>query len=99
MIVHSVRIDCSGVSEDDRRELEQGIAALASLDVVAWLRVGRDIAEPHVTGLLTVHEDAAALEAYRVHPDHQPTLARLKRLGVGVTRFDIETDDDPSRLP
>lgn len=99
MILHSVRIDCSGVSADDRRELEEGLAALADLDVVAWLRVGRDIAEPHVTGLLTVHEDVAALEAYRVHPDHQPTLARLKRLDVTTTRFDIETDDDPSRLP
>ncbi|MEX2503787.1 MAG: Dabb family protein [Egicoccus sp.] len=99
MILHSVRIDCSGVAEDDRRELEDGLADLADLDVVAWLRVGRDIAEPHITGLLTVHEDEAALEAYRVHPDHQPSLARLKRLGVTATRFDIETDDDPSLLP
>src|SRR5690606_272319 len=67
MILHSVRIDCSGVAEDDRRELEEGLAALADIDVVAWLRVGRDIVDPHITGLLTVHEDAAALEAYRVH--------------------------------
>lgn len=99
MILHAVRIDCSGVSEDDRRELEEGMVALADLDVVAWLRVGRDIADPHITGLLTAHEDAAALQAYRDHPEHQPSLARLKRLGLPVTRFDIETPDDPTQLP
>ena len=99
MILHAVRIDCTGVSEDDRRDLEASLLALADLDVVAWLRVGRDVTDAHVTGLLTAHRDLAALEAYRVHPQHQPVLARLRELGVAASRFDIETPDDAAMLP
>jgi hypothetical protein len=52
MILHAVRTDGSGVAGDDRREPQDGLAALAEIDVVACLRVGRDIAESFVTGLL-----------------------------------------------
>jgi quinol monooxygenase YgiN len=69
------------------------------LDVVRWLRVGRDIAEPQVTGLLSVHDDEAALEAYRTHPDHQPSITRTRELGITASRFDIETPDDAADLP
>ncbi|MFA9431245.1 Dabb family protein [Egicoccus sp. AB-alg2] len=97
MILHAVRFDCSGVDEADRREFEDGLAALADLDVVLWLRVGRDLTDPAVTGLLTAHADADALEAYRVHPDHQPSVQRVASLGIPATRFDIEVPDVPAQ--
>jgi hypothetical protein len=40
-----------------------------------------------------------ALEAYRVHPDHLPVVARVRELGIGTVRLDVATDDDVGSLP
>jgi hypothetical protein len=52
-----------------------------------------------VTGLLTGFADRRALEAYRVHPDHLPVVARVRELGVGTVRLDVATDDAVEALP
>ncbi len=93
MIWHSVRFDFSTTDADVRDELEAQLTGLASLDVVEGLRLGRDIVDPEVTGLLVVLADEQALATYRDHPEHTPVVGRIRELGVGVTRFDIETDD------
>ncbi|MFP4310843.1 MAG: Dabb family protein [Nitriliruptoraceae bacterium] len=99
MIWHVVRLDCSGIAEEERRDLEASLAALARLEDVAWLRVARDVEDPNVTGLLTVFTDADALTRYRVHPEHVPVVERIRALGIPTVRLDVATDDEVADLP
>ncbi len=99
MIWHLVRFDFGTVDETVRRELEADLAALATIDEVAWLRVGRDVEDPSITGLMTAFADPEALDTYRVHPDHIPVVERIRALGIPVVRLDLHTDDDPEQLP
>lgn len=98
MIWHVVRFDLGSLSEDVREEVESQMATLADLDVVSFLRVGRDLEDPAVTGLLVGFADEAALAAYRDHPDHLPVVRRIQELGVQRVRLDIVSDDDPAVL-
>lgn len=98
MIWHVVRFELGGLDEPTRREVEAALADLAHLDVVAFLRTGRDVEDPDVTGLVVGLADEHALAAYREHPDHLPVVRRIRELGVRVTRLDLATDDDPSVL-
>jgi hypothetical protein len=95
VIWHVVRFELGQLSEEVRTEVEDQLAALADLDVVAFLRVGRDLEDPSVTGLVVGLADAEALAAYREHPGHQPVVRRIAELGVPRVRLDIESDDDP----
>ena len=99
MIWHIVRFDLGALDEATRQEIETALAALVSIEEVRWLRVGRDVDEPNVTGLLTAFDDYAGLEAYRVHPEHLPVVERIRSLKVPTVRLDVETDDDPAALP
>lgn len=99
MIWHVVRFDFGAVEETERRALEADLAALASIDEVAWLRVGRDIEDPAITGLITGFADREALDTYRVHPEHVPVVERIRALGIPAVRLDLHTDDDPEQLP
>lgn len=99
MIWHVVRLDCTEVDEDTRRDLEASLAGLAQLDEVAWLRVARDVEDPEVTGLLTVFADADALARYRVHPEHVPIVERIRSLSIPTVRLDVATDDAVADLP
>jgi hypothetical protein len=99
VIWHVVRFDFSGVGEDERTEVEAGLRALAAMDEVVWLRVGRDLDDPMVTGLLTAFPDRAALDTYRTHPDHLPVVERIRGLGLGTVRLDVTTDDAVDALP
>ena len=99
MIWHIVRLDFSDIDEADRQDLEDDLAALASIDEVAWLRLARDIEEPAVTGLITAFDSAEDLAAYRVHPDHIPVVERIREPGLATARLDVPTDDQPLELP
>jgi hypothetical protein len=99
VIWHVVRFDFRDIDGDVREEVGDELRALDRLDVVAWLRLARDVEEPWVTGLLTGFVDHDALEAYRVHPDHLPVVARIRELGVGTVRLDVATDDAVEALP
>ena len=98
MLWHVVRFELGHLDEDTRADLERQLAALVDLDVVRFLRLGRDVEDPAVTGLLVGLDDAAALAVYRDHPDHQPVVARVRELGVTATRLDVLTDDEPGAL-
>jgi hypothetical protein len=99
MIWHIARFDMSELDEATRVALEDDMAALASIEDVAWLRLGRDVEDPDVTGLITVFDDHDALERYRVHPEHLPVVRRSRELAIPAVRLDIATDDDPTMLP
>ena len=99
MIWHVVRFDCTEVDESTRQELEAALAGLATLEEVAWLRVGRDVEDPNITGLLTVFTDVDALARYRVHPEHIPVVDRIRSLGIPTVRLDVATDDRVDDLP
>lgn len=94
MIWHIVRFDFAGIGDDVRDDLETQLRALDGLDCVGFLRLGRDLEQPSVTGLLTGFADAGELDAYRTHPDHVPVVDAIREAGVAVTRVDVETDDD-----
>lgn len=94
MIWHVVRFDFTGIDDDVRADLEERLAGLAALDCVGFLRLGRDLDQPTVSGLLTGFAGTAELDAYRDHPDHVPVVAAIRDAGVAVTRIDVETDDD-----
>ena len=99
MIWHIVRLDFTGIDEDDRQDLEDRLAALAAIDEVAWLRLARDVEDPAVTGLITAFDSVEDLAAYRVHPDHIPVVERIRELGLATARLDLATDDQPLELP
>lgn len=99
MIWHIVRFDFSAIDAATREELEAALAGLTEMDVVEWLRVGRDVENPEITGLITALADEDALAAYRVHPQHTPVVARIRELGIPTVRVDLPTDDDPATLP
>jgi hypothetical protein len=99
VIWHVVRFDFTGVDEDERTEVEADLRALSAIGEVAWLRVGRDLDDPLVTGLLTAFVDEAALDAYRTHPDHVPVVERIRALGLTTVRLDLATDDAVEALP
>jgi hypothetical protein len=98
VIWHVVRFELGTLDEAVRTEVEDQLAALADLDVVAFLRVGRDVEDPDVTGLIVGLADEEALAAYRDHPDHLPVVRRIGELGVPRVRLDIVSDDDPTVL-
>jgi hypothetical protein len=98
VIWHVVRFDLGDLDGSTRLEVEAALADLVHLDVVSFLRSGRDVEDPSVTGLIVGLADEAALAAYRDHPDHLPVVRRIRELGVPVSRLDIATDDDPAVL-
>lgn len=93
MIWHVVRFDFSGIDPAAREEIEDRLAGLDGIDVVAWLRLARDVDQEHVTGLLTAFATVEDLATYRTHPDHLPVVRDIGALGVGVMRVDVATDD------
>ena len=99
MIWHIVRFDFSGVDEDVRRDLEGALDGLRSMEEAAFLRLGRELADPAVTGLITGFATVDDLETYRTHPDHLPVVEQVRAAGVALTRLDIETEDDVTELP
>ncbi|MBW3621532.1 MAG: Dabb family protein [Actinobacteria bacterium] len=98
MIWHVVRFDFAGVADDLRDDLERQLRGLEDLDCVGFLRVGRDLDQPTVTGLVTGFADAGELDRYRTHPDHLPVVEAIRAAGVATSRIDIESDDDPRVL-
>ena len=99
MIWHIVRFDFTGIDADTRRDIEQRLAGLESIDVVGWLRVARDIDDEQVTGLLTGFATVADLDTYRTHPDHVPVVTDISSLGIGISRIDVATSDDVAAMP
>lgn len=99
MIWHIVRFDFEGVDGATRRDLEASLADLEDLEEVAWVRVGRDLTDPQITGYVAAFRTSDDLAAYRNHPDHVPVVDGLRSAGVRAVRLDIRTDDSVEDLP
>lgn len=99
MIWHIVRFDFEEVDEDTRRDLEASLAGLEDLEEVAWVRVGRDLTDPRVTGYVAAFRTSDDLAAYRNHPDHVPVVDAIRSAGVRAVRLDIRTEDRVADLP
>ena len=83
-----------GTSEVDEHGLmDQARRELAKLPGVTNLRVGRNIdasAEGYSIALVMDFQDEAALEAYRVHPEHQNFVKNIAGPLVSeIWRFDF----------
>lgn len=98
MIWHVVRFNFGHVDASIRDEAEGALAALVDLDMVEFLRVGRDIQDPGVTGLVSGFADEAALQAYAQHPEHVTVVRHLREHGVSAVLLDMPSDDDLSVL-
>jgi quinol monooxygenase YgiN len=84
----------SGTSEADERSLiDQARRELAKLPGVMNLRVGRNIdalAQDYSVALVMDFQDEAALEAYRLHPEHQSFVKNIAGPLVSeIWRFDF----------
>lgn len=101
MMWHIVRFRFpADVDDEERRALERDIEGLAdAVDEVVWLTVARDVADPTVTGLISLFEDAAGLDAYREHPVHVPVAERARQLSEEVTRLDVAAGSPASASP
>lgn len=99
MMWHIVRFDFTDVDDAVREEIEDALMALDDLDVVAWLRLSRDIDEDNVTGLITGFVTEEDLVTYRTHPDHLPVVRAIGALGIAVSSIDMHTDDDVAAMP
>lgn len=99
MIWHIVRFDFSATSDGTRRRIEEQLAGLEQIEEVRWLRIGRDLSDPDVTGFITVFRTEEDLEAYRSHPDHVPVVEAVREAGVATSRVDLRTPDDVADLP
>ncbi len=92
MLIHMVCFKYrADVSEADRDDHRRRLAALATLDGVAELKVGADVvrnARSYDTGLLVRFADRAALDAYQKDPRHVPTA----QLGVSLSEHVVAVD-------
>lgn len=84
----------SGTTEADEGDLmDRARRELAKLPEVMNLRVGKSIevsAQGYSIALVMDFQDEAALEAYRVHPDHQNFVKNIAGPAVSeIWRFDF----------
>ncbi|MGH9454369.1 MAG: Dabb family protein [Terriglobia bacterium] len=96
MIGHVVlyKMKSGKTAKDEEWLVREARQQLAVLPGVRNLRVGRNI-EPATSGyalaLVMDFEDGAALEAYRVHPDHQKFVKEIAGPLVDeIFRYDFE---------
>jgi len=95
MICHIVLYKMkSGTTEADERSLmDRARRELAKLPGVMNLRVGKSIeasAQGYSIALVMDFQDEAALEAYRVHPEHQHFVKNVAGPVVSeIWRFDF----------
>ena len=95
MICHVVfyRMKLGTTEADERSLMDQARRELVKLPGVMNLRVGRNIdafAEGYSIALVMDFQDEAALEAYRVHPEHQSFVKNIAGPLVSeIWRFDF----------
>lgn len=88
------------VDEAQRTEFEDLLNGLAgAIESLRFVRVAASIDEPDVVGLLTGFDDAAGLEAYKIHPAHVPVIRMAQALSAEIVRLDVETADPSDTLP
>jgi quinol monooxygenase YgiN len=95
MITHLVlyRMKPGTSAEDENRLLAEARRQLPKIPGARNVRVGRSLSGPqqgYTLALAMDFDDAAALETYRVHPDHQKFVSQVAQpLVEEVLRFDF----------
>lgn len=95
MICHLVfyRLKAGTSEKDECALIDQAQRGLAKVPGVKNLKVGKGIAGSHESYAVVLSmdfEDEAALEAYRVHPDHQAFVKKVAEPLVSeIWRFDF----------
>jgi quinol monooxygenase YgiN len=95
MICHVVfyKMKHGATEADELRLMDQARRELAKLPGVTNLRVGRNIdasAQGYSIALVMDFQDEAALESYRVHPEHQSFVKDIAGPVVSeIWRFDF----------
>lgn len=95
MICHVVfyKMKPGATATDEQNLMDQARRELARLPRVMNLRVGKsveDSAQGYSIALVMDFQDEAALEAYRVHPDHQHFVKNIAGPVVSdIWRFDF----------
>jgi hypothetical protein len=90
MILHSVRLDFSGMAVGDRERVESRLRELRAVPGAIGFTVARDTEQPDVTGLVCwfpTHDD---LVAYHAHPLHDAVGSDVVASGVAAARLDVE---------
>jgi len=94
MIKHIVMFKLADKNEKDIQELERMLLGLKEkVAILESLEVGINYAESERAMdlvLITTFKSKDALEAYRVHPDHQEVVARVKELCSETKVVDFE---------
>lgn len=100
MLWHIVRFTYAHTTtEAERVEHEAQLTGLLDgVEVVRFVRVGRDVNDPGVTGVIVGLDDEAALAVYKDHPNHVPVAKRGVELSEDVERIDFLTDDPVDAL-
>jgi quinol monooxygenase YgiN len=95
MICHLVfyRLKAGTSEKDERALIDQAQRRLAKVPGVKNLKAGKGIAGSHQSYAVVLtmdFEDEAALDAYRVNPDHQAFVKEVAEPMVsGIWRFDF----------
>jgi len=95
MICHVVlyRMKVGATGHDEERLIDEARKRLPLLPGVKNLRAGKNIEpaeEGYSVALVMDFDDVSALEAYRVHPDHQFFVKRIAEPLVSeIRRFDF----------
>jgi hypothetical protein len=91
LVLYQVKPELS--EESQNQLIAQALEKLAVLPGVKNLRAGKSIKGPekgYVVALVMDFEDEAALEVYRVHPDHQKFVKEIAGPLVDhILRFDF----------
>jgi hypothetical protein len=95
MLVHIILLrEPEGMSDEQRNEMEEGVATLADVPGVQKMTHGRDISgrgQGYTYGAVMHFADSEDLQAYQVHEKHQQVVATFNRLSIDRLVIDYET--------
>jgi hypothetical protein len=95
MLIHIILLrEREGMSDAERTEMEEAVAALATVPGVGQMTHGRDISgrgQGYTYAAVMRFVDTDALQAYQVHETHQQVVAAFNRLSIDRLVIDYET--------
>jgi hypothetical protein len=95
MLIHIVLLrEPQEMSDEQRSEMEEAVAALAAVPGVQNMTHGRDVSgrgQGYTHGAVMRFADNDALQAYQVHDKHKQVVATFNRLSVERLVIDYET--------
>jgi hypothetical protein len=103
MILHTVLLrPRADATPDELAACREAVLDLGEqLDEVRWTHWGPDVSTEGLrhdfsVGFVMAFADAAARDAYLVHPAHAPVGARVRAVAADVLVVDLEADRTPA---